>query len=154
KGHADGRTRRERTDYRGPRRVGMVREEDMRFAKNGPNDFWWELRWRGYTPTKAGVEEDPQAIRGRPAILTRTKGRFPNFYTAFGDNTVRKILRSVFSGPKTRDEILAALVVNPLILDRSLASLEAWGVLAGDGGVWRKGPTCASIDNLGHTLEW
>jgi hypothetical protein len=110
---------------------------------------------RGQTLLKAQYEANPQvvAIHG-PFFPDETPGPFRDFYSAFGDNTARKILRSVFAAPGTREQLLSRFSVNPDILDRSLTFYTACRIFEREGDTYRTGATFADIDNLGPTLEW
>jgi hypothetical protein len=99
--------------------------------------------------------DDPQSVSTYGAFTQdQGPGPFKDFYTAFGDNTARKILRNIFALPKSRDQLLSVLKVNLVQLDQALTAFTANHIFDCEGGVYRKGVVCADIDNIGRTLEW
>jgi hypothetical protein len=130
-------------------------EKRVTYNQTGSHEFALTLQRRGQTLLKAQYEADPQvvAIHG-PFFPDETPGPFRDFYSAFGDNTARKILRSVFDAPGTRDQLLTRLRVNPLKLDQTLTFFTACRIFEREGDAYRRGTAYAEIDNLGPTLEW
>jgi hypothetical protein len=125
------------------------------FTQTGSNEFAMILLRRGQTLQKWQYEADPQVVAIHGLFYPdETPGPFRDFYSAFGDNTARKILRCVFDSPKTRDQLLSILSVNPIKLDQTLTFFTACRIFEHEGGIWRKGADYTSIDNLGPTLEW
>src|SRR5690348_11963901 len=131
---------------------------EVRFAVNGPDDgFHVALRRRGWHLTNlAPVYNDPKVIRWRtPYESAVDEQQAMSFYDAFGDTTLRKVLRAVFgSESPPNEERLRSICGNKKRLAEILAYLEQGGFIEVVDGAWIRGPTCQDIDNIGTTLEW
>jgi hypothetical protein len=133
----------------------MVTEDEMRFEVIGPDDgFQLMLRRQGWNLTSyKPVYADPQVIRPRGAIEGLDYGRLYTFYDAFGDTTLRKLLRAVVNKPCTEAD-LARICGNVQQRQDALTYFKAWAILENEGDTWRKGAACEGINDLGRTLEW
>jgi hypothetical protein len=100
------------------------------------------------------VYTDPRVIQWRGTFTREAQDSgYATFYAAFGDNTVRKVVRAILNKSRTMAD-LKAICGDEAKLQGLLAYLEAGGVAIRDSAGWAKGPSCRDIDNTGTTLEW
>lgn len=76
------------------------------------------------------------------------------FYELLGENIIRKLLRAVLAGPRTRQELLQHFSGNEQKLDKVVTLLEQDGLITREAESWGKGPELTAINNIGPTLEW
>ena len=98
---------------------------------------------------------DPNVIKQRWIDHPNTGKRYSPqaFYDYFGDNTFRKILRSIFSCPCTYEQ-LKGFCENEQKLNGYLIFLQEQEIVLQDGDVWKKDPQYKQVSDIGATLEW
>ena len=116
---------------------------DLMFRRQGWSDFEYKspymdpnvikLRW--INPPHSGKKYSLQA-----------------FYDYFGDNTFRKILRAIFSNPRTYEQLKGSCEEQKL--DSYLTFMQEQEIVLQDGDVWRKGSKYEQVSGIGPTLEW
>ncbi len=130
----------------------------VQFGVSGPDDgFHVALRRRGWRLTGLPpVYNDPKVIRWRvPFSSAVDEKESMGFYDAFGDTTLRQVLRAIFGSenPPTNGR-LRGICGNEKRLADILSYLEKGGFIEASDGAWTKGEACRHIDNTGTTLEW
>lgn len=113
------------------------------------------LRRRGLHPASIQLRiGDPRVIQWRGAFLPPGQQTDEEtFSAAMSDTTIRKVLRSIISGPRTMAQ-LRSICGDEEKLASLLAYLTAGGIVVCKDDHWMKGPECEHIDNTGPTFEW
>jgi hypothetical protein len=76
------------------------------------------------------------------------------FYTMFGDNTFRKLLRHIFFHKQCSYDDLKGMCGSDQKLSKYLSFMTIHELIVQNGELWEKGPAYKEIDNIGPTLEW
>src|ERR1051326_1056454 len=115
-------------------------------------EFAVSLRRQGWTVTHAlTYQTDARVLKVKHPASPRQDQS--HLYEFLAKKTVRKLLRAIITSPQTR-EMLARICRNEQELDSILADFEVDGFAERIGKEWTRGPACAGIDSIGHTLEW
>lgn len=120
------------------------------------DDFSMLLRRQGWhLITCKPLYTDPEviAIRNTASPRNIAVGDVA-FFELLGDNIIRKLLRAILVRPRTRQELFQLCSGNEQKLDKVVILLEQDGLITREAEVWKKGPECTMINNIGPTLEW
>jgi hypothetical protein len=118
------------------------------------NIFEVLMRRQGWRITSVAPESGGRdVIQWRPKFSKLVTQNQTSFFEAFGQDTVRKVIRSVLLGPQ-ETEVLAGICPNQTRLEEILTYLQAGSIVERSGDVWFRGPSCGRAENIGPTVEW
>jgi hypothetical protein len=116
---------------------------DLIFRRQGWSDFEYKspyldsqvikLRW--IDPPNASKKYSPQA-----------------FYDRFGDNTFRKLLRAIFSSPRTYEQLKSFCEEQKLA--SHLEFMREQEIVVQERDVWKKSVGYEQVRGIGPSLEW
>jgi len=97
---------------------------------------------------------DPDVIKQRWIESPDTGNRYgpEAFFDRLGENTFRKILSFIFSGPRTKEELEQRYGGKKL--NGYLDFLKEQEIAVYEGGLWRKAPRYTHVQDMSRTLEW
>lgn len=119
-------------------------EFDLMLHRHGWNSF-----------TCKSPYNDPEVIRQRWPAPPNTNKSYTDqaFFKHFGDNTFRKLLRAIFSRPRTHEELERSYGRKKLP-DYLSFLIEQGIVIQEESNLFRKSPQYRNIEGIGKTLEW
>ena len=121
-------------------------EFDLMFQRQGWRDF----------ETKP-VYNDPGVIKQRWINPPHSDKKYSPqaFYDRFGANTFRKILRAIFTGPRTQEELENNYGGQKLPkLHEHLNFMKEQEIVVFEDNFWNKAPRYKDVQGIGTTLEW
>lgn len=119
------------------------------------DNFDLELQRQGlHGVTYKPIYNDSEVIKLRWLSPPNTDKNFTDqeFYHRFGDNTFRKILRAIFSGQRTYEELGRSC--SRLQLDNHLTFMREQEIAVQVGNFWTKNPRYKTVEGIGPTLQW
>lgn len=120
------------------------------------DDFEVMFRRHGWLSfSHAPLYTDPQILSLRWIASPTGKRYSPDaIFSAFGNNTFRKVLRAIFDHSPRTHEQLQAICSNEQLLDEHLTFMKDQELAVEEAGLWSKAPRYAHVPNIGRTLEW
>jgi hypothetical protein len=110
------------------------------------------LGWHGFS--YKSVYNDPEVIKQHWTHSPQTNKAYgpQGFFTRFGDTTFRKLLRTIYSRPRSLEE-LENIWSLKLLIDH-LLYMEEQEIVICENGLWSKSPQYAHLHDTSRTLEW
>jgi hypothetical protein len=108
--------------------------------------------WHGVTYKPTYNDSEIIKLRWLSPPNTDKSYTYQEFYHRFGDNTFRKILRAIFSGRRTFEELEHSC--SRLQLDNHLTFMREQEIAEQEGNFWTKNPRYKNVEGIGPTLQW
>jgi hypothetical protein len=108
--------------------------------------------WHGFTYKQIYNDSEVIKLRWLSPPNTGKSYTYQEFYHRFGDNTFRKVLRTIFSGQRKYKELESSC--SRLQLDNHLTFMREQEIAVLKGDFWTKNHRYKNVEGIGPTLQW